>query len=435
MKFGGTSVGNAERIKDIVEIVRSQINRKPVVVVSAFSGVTDSLISAANSAVNGNPALEGLKRRHFEVIEGLGIGTSVIWRELEELEILMRDISPLKELTPRTLDTVMSFGERIAAKIIAEYMTKEGLDARAYNSYDIGFVTDSNFGNAEVLPETETNLQKFLRIPEVHIPVVTGFLAKDKNGYITTVGRGGSDYTASIIGSALDAEEIQIWTDVDGILTADPKIVKNARTVDVVSYKEASELAFLGAKVLHPKTILPAIKKNIPVRILNTYNPTHKGTTVLAHVNKKSGITSIACKRNIKIIVIHSPEMFLFHGFLHKIFKIFDEMAISVDFISTSEVSISLTIDGKYDTTKLVEELRKLAAVEVKNNRATVSVIGVLPGNAPVIPGRIYTSFEDKNIDVEMISAGAWKINETIVVKEEDANDAVRILHETLFGE
>ena len=298
-------------------------------------------------------------------------------------------------------------------------------------------ITDDNFGSADfLLQPTKINIKKILTplIKKNIVPVITGFIGSTKNNQVTTLGRGGSDYTASIIGFCLGASEIQIWTDVDGIMTADPKIVKKARSVELVSYEEASELAVLGAKVLHPKTILPAVTKNIPVRILNTFNPSHKGTTIMQEARKHNYIASIACRKGVKVIDIHDPKMFLMHGFLYKIFKIFDELKISVDFISTSEVSISVTIDGHFNTIKLVERLKDWADVGVKNDRATVSVVGRPSGSAPMICGKIYTLFENKKIDIEMISLGASKINETVVVRQENADNVVKILHKTYFG-
>ncbi len=434
MKFGGTSIGNSGMIKRVAEIVESEVRRNPVVVVSAFNGVTDELMKLANDAINGDFNLNEIKKRHFDVIDELDIDKSLTSREFEELEILFKGISMLKELTPRTLDNVMSFGERISAKIIAEYMAKNGLNANPYNSYDIGFVTDSNFGNAEVLEETESNIYNFVQNFKNSIPVITGFIAKNKEGEITTLGRGGSDYTASIIGVALHAEEVQIWTDADGVMTADPKIVDGAKNIDFMSYDEASELAFLGAKVLHPKTILPAVKKNIPVKILNTYNPTHKGTTILKEVDKSTGVTSIACKKNIKVINLRSPKMFLVYGFISKVFDAFTNLKIPVDMISTSEISVSITIDGKYNTDVLVEELRKLGEVAVRNNRASISVVATALAFTPGIAGKVFSSLGNNGINVEMISSGASEINESFVVKEEDADKSVRILHKTFFG-
>lgn len=440
LKFGGTSVGNSCMIKRVTSIVSSYLPKKPIVVVSALSGITDSLINLAKLASlnssNFDQALgklEEIKTRHFKVIDELGLERNIIKDETEEIEVLTKGIHLLKELTPRTLDRFMSFGEIMSSKIVASYMQREGINAKAYKAYDIGFVTDSNFGNAEILQETEYNLKKFFEKIDDEVPVITGFIAKNKRGEITTLGRGGSDYTATIIASAINAEEVQIWTDVDGIMTADPRIVKDAKTLEIVSFEEASELAFLGAKVLHPKTLLPAIKKNIPVKIKNTMNPNSKGTLIVKDINEEFRIASIACKRNIKLINIFSPKMFLVHGFLHKIFEIFDKHKVSVDMISTSEVNISLTLDGNSDVSELINELSELAEVELRDKRASISIVGKGLSKIPGIAGKIFSVLSKINVNVEMISAGSSNVSISFVVKEEYLEDTVRALHSSLF--
>jgi aspartate kinase len=245
------------------------------------------------------------------------------------------------------------------------------------------------------------------------------------------LGRGGSDYTASIIGSAVDAELIEIWTDVNGIMTADPRIVKGARSIDTVSYEEASELAFLGAKVLHPNTIIPAISKNIPVKILNTFNPSHTGTTVLRNSNNKK-VVSIACKKGIEIVDIHTPSMFMMHGFLKKVFTVFDSLGISIDLVSTSEADLSVTLDVSHDVERLAKELRKFAEVDIKKGRAKISIVGSGMAYRRSLLGKIFSSLN--GIDIEMISSSASEINQSIVVREENADIAVRKLHKTFFG-
>ena len=214
------------------------------------------------------------------------------------------------------------------------------MKAAARNAYDIGMLTDSNFGDADVLPETADMIRGAFKPEQGVVSVVTGYIGKDRQGEITTLGRSGSDYTASIVGAAIGAEEIQIWTDVDGVMTSDPRIVKGAMSIESVSYSEASELAFMGAKVLHPKTILPAIEKGIPVRVLNTFNPSHRGTTIVRDIKTRSRLASIACKRRVCVINISTPEMFLAHGFLRRVFEIFDNLGFSVDMVSTSEVNV-----------------------------------------------------------------------------------------------
>ncbi len=434
MKFGGTSVGNADMIRNVASIVKSKGGRNPIVVVSALSGITDSLIALANSAVNGGNAdsiLDTIIRRHYETIGALGLDNDAIENEVRQLRTIADGIRMIKELTPKTMDNVMSFGERMSSRIVAGYMSTLGMGARAFDSYDLGLVTDSNYGDADALPSAYKTMHKKLAACRC-IPVITGFIGKDKSGNITTLGRGGSDYTASIMGAAANAEEIQIWTDVNGIMTADPRVVKAAKSIAMVSYAEASELAFLGAKVLHPKTILPAINKNIPVRILNTFNPTHKGTIVVRDIHVKNRVASIACKKNIQVINITTPNMFQSHGFMRKVFEIFDKHNVSVDMVSTSEVSISITLDGKQKTGALVEDLSKLAHIDVMANRAKVSIVGKGVVYLPRILVRLFSSLE--GIYIEMISSSTSEVNDGFVVEEKYADEAVRRLHKTFFG-
>lgn len=439
-KFGGTSVSTKESVLTLCNIVQSELKRKPAVVVSALSGVTDLLASLQNLP-NGaaGKTIRQIRSLHKNLTESFFIDKKVKAEIFRFIDNQLENVAKLlveQDLNREALDRVLSYGEIMSSFIITKALQKRGIRSKQIIATNL-IITNDDFGSAEALyGPTKRNIKKAINplIKAGVVPVLTGFIGSTKKGTVTTLGRGGSDYTASIVGFCTNAEEIQIWTDVDGIMTADPKIVKKARSVDVVPYGEASELAFLGAKVLHPKTILPAVMKNIPVKILNTHNPTHKGTTILkTDVQKKNYITSIACKKGIKLIDIEAVKMFRMHGFLHKIFKIFDELAISVDFVSTSEISVSVTIEGKYDTTKLVDQLKKIADVEVKNNRATVSVVGKTPGNMPVIRGSVYSLIENKKIDIEMISAGASKVNETLVVKEEDAEAVVKIFHKTFF--
>lgn len=440
IKFGGTSVSTKERIETIISIVEHEkMTYSIIVVVSALGGVTDLLLSLQQEGEKEvETILQQIRNKHETLIKDLWKGDgdrkkilSFIDKNLKEIQ----SFSKRKRKGKAYSDRIVSYGEIMSSYIISNALVSHGILSEQIKATEC-IVTDANFGSAEFLREetiAKTNKILLPLIKKGITPIVTGFIASTVDGKITTLGRGGSDYTAAILGFALNASEVQIWTDVNGIMTADPKIVKNAKTVAFVSYDEASELAMLGAKVLHPKTILPAIEKNIPVRILNTFDQTHTGTTIMKEVKKPHHITSVACKRGKKVIDIHASKMFNAYGFLYKIFGLFGQHKISVDFISTSEINISLTIDGKYDTTKLVKELEKFGDVEVKNNRATISVVGHPLGAAPIIPGRIHTHFEERKINVEMICVGPSKINETIVVKEEDADEAVRILHQGLF--
>lgn len=435
MKFGGTSLANASRIQRATQIVLSHMRAKPAVVVSAFSGVTDGLLSAANLSLNGKNAegpLEGIIRRHYTTIGDLGLSPSIITDEVSQVKRVVEGISLLEELTPKTKDKLVSFGERMAARILAGSITASGLaDALPCDAYDLGLLTDSNFGEADVLPESYGEIKRNLSGIK-GVPVITGFIGKDRDGHVTTLGRGGSDYTASIVGAAVEAAEIQIWTDVNGIMTADPRVVKGAKNVPVVSYDEASELAFLGAKVLHPKTILPAVNKGIPVRILNTLDPGQGGTVVLKDIRTKRRVASIACKKKIQVVIISTPKMFQTHGFLRRVFEVFDARHASVDMISTSEVSISITLDKGQDTRLLMEDLRKLADVKLLSNRAKVSLVGKGMADIPGILGKLFTSL--KGIEVEMVSSSRSEISQGFVVEERYADEAVGRLHASFFG-
>ncbi|MFZ8849657.1 MAG: aspartate kinase, partial [Thermoproteota archaeon] len=348
MKFGGTSVGSAERIINLSKIVKDNIDKNPIVVVSAFNGVTDHLINLAYNALKGEVNLDWIVERHLKAIEELGLSFEIVKDEFNELEIVLKGISYLKEVNPRILDLVMSFGERISSKIVAEYLKETGINAKQFNAYDIGLITDSNFGNAEVLEQSYENINKHLSSLKDCIPVITGFIGEDPKGRITTLGRGGSDYTATIIGAAMNVEEVQIWTDVDGVMTADPKVCPNAKIIEMLTYEEAHELAYFGAKVLYPKTILPAKKKNIPIRILNSFNPSKKGTYIVPDVKRERKVIAIVSKKNINVINIHDPKMSLAHGYLYRIFEVFNKHKMPVDLISTSEVNVSLTFESKY---------------------------------------------------------------------------------------
>ncbi len=434
MKFGGTSVGSAGRILDVVGIVKSQLCNEPIVVVSALGGVTDSLINIGNESASGKDVslmLEQVIDRHYEMVNRLNLDKKIIAKEVEQLSRLVGEIFLLGEATPRNIDKLMSFGERMSARIVAACMRSFGLHAQAYDAYDLGMTTTPNFGDADVLPETYQNIREGLANKK-EIPVITGFIGKSRNGDITTLGRGGSDYTASIIGAAVGAREIQIWTDVNGIMTADPKIVKTARSVDEVSYKEAAELAMLGAKVLHPKTILPAVENNIPVRILNTFNPRHRGTLVLNSISTGSRVTSITYKKHILAISISKSGKLDEKGFLKKVLETFDRRGVPVDLISNSKIGVSVTIDEKYGTVELMDDLKKVGKVEVKSNRARVSLVGNDLLYMPDILETMYSSL--KRIRIEMVSSSISEKNTSIVIEEKYADSAVKRLHTTFFS-
>jgi aspartate kinase len=310
-------------------------------------------------------------------------------------------------------------------------MNSMGLNTLPCDAYDLGMMTDSTFGTANILPGTYTKIRNSLSNIS-GIPVITGFIAKDKKGNITTLGRGGSDYTACIVGAAINAEEIQIWTNVNGIMTADPKIVKNAQNIKTISFEEESELEFLGANTLHPKGIQPAMKKNITVRILNTLQPKQKGTIITKSIREKKRIASITHKENISVINVYNPRMLTTKNFIREAFDVFRKHNLSVDIASASRAGVMVTLSGNQEIAKAVEDLKKIGRVKVRSNRAKVSVVGKSLSLIPGISGRILSSLDD--IAIEAISCGSSDVSQSFVVKQEDAARAITLIHNKFFG-
>jgi len=437
MKFGGTSVGSAERIRNAAEIVKSRIVKKPVVVVSAVTKITDALIKLANESANGNGdgVFQGIKNVHIQILRELGINENLLNNDFKEIAALMKSAKSAGNSDAKMMDSFQSYGEQMSSKIMAEQLNNAGIRAKAFNSWEIGFITSPDFGNAEPLESDYGKMGENIASLNL-VPVITGFIGKTEKGEITTLGRGGSDYSAAIIGAAIGAEEIQIWTDVNGIMTTDPKIVKSAKTIEVVSFAEASELAYFGAKVLHPKTMLPAMKKNIPVRVLNSLNPENEGTLILSKTKKKNSnsVKAIACKKKITIMHIASSRMLLAHGFLAGIFDIFSRFKKSVDVVATSEVSVSLTIDNNDGISSIAGELEKFGRVEITGNKAIICLVGEGIADAKDIAGRTFSILCQNNIKVSMISVGASMINITFVVDEKNADKSMQALHKEFFG-
>ena len=440
MKFGGTSVGSADSIRRTVRIVKAGLPRKPLVVVSALSGVTDMLLAAAEDALKRSlPAGDLVKKirdRHTAVLLGLGLGPGLVDAEFAELEHVLFGVSLVRELTLRTSDYVASFGERMSSTIVAAFAKASGLNLQAFNACELGMLTNAAFGSAEILPETYASIAGAVgRIPGGVVPVVTGFIGKTAEGEVTTLGRGGSDYTASIFGAALGAEEIQIWTDVDGVMTADPRIVPDARTVAVVSFEEASELAYFGAKVLHPKTIIPAMEKEIPVRVLNTFNPAGKGTLIVRKAVKSNPVTAITSKKDIFVINIHSARMLMVYGFLNNVFRIFNDFKVPVDMVATSEVNVTVTVDKQFDVSGIVARLGEFSEVDVLSDRASISIVGEGIRSTAGVGGRIFSILGSRGINVEMTSQSYGDVNESIIVMAGRLNEAVQALHAVFFGD
>ena len=437
MKFGGSSVKNAERISNVANIIKMNLGKKPVVVLSAMGGITDKLIDSSRLAAEGkdySKLLKEIEEQHYTAIKELGLYNAIVEELIKEFTELLKQISQDQILTDEVLDKVQSYGERMSTRMMAAHLNKIGIEAKQFDAWDIGMTTDSEFGKAEPLDDVPDKIKAHLsKLNEV--PVITGFIGKDTAGTITTLGRGGSDYSAAIVGAAIDCEDIQIWTDVDGIMTSDPRIVLTAKTIPKISFAEASELAFFGAKVLHPKTILPAMQKAIPVSVLNTYNPSGKGTTILRKATEsKEIIKAIAVKKNVSLVNISSTRMLDAHGFLARIFDVFGDYRKSVDMVSTSEVSVSLTVDNEKDLGGIVEELKEIAEVEISSGKAIVCVVGHGMRKAPGIAGRMFTALGNNKINIVMISQGASEINIGLVVDVKDAEKSMQVLHKEYFG-
>jgi len=435
MKFGGTSVGSAERIDRVADIVGDHRDRDPILVVSAHSGVTDLLIDAAERAAEGAPSVDHIAERHFDLIDAYDAPglTDEVDALLSELEDLLRGISMVKELTPRTRDYVLSFGERLSVHTVAHRLEHHGLEAEPVDAYDAGMITDDDFGSAEPLPEAEERICTFLDA-RTKIPVITGFIGKTRGGDITTLGRNGSDYSASFIGAAAGAEEIQIWSDVEGVMTADPRVVDNAKPIRTMSFPEASELAYYGGRI-HPSSLVPAVEKDIPIRMLNTFQPDSEGTRILQEETPEDRIvTSVVHKEGIHLIDIASPNMLARHGFMEEIFRVFARHEIVIDMVSTSEVSVSCTTDSDERLEDAREELSEFCDVDISPGKAIICIVGEGMKQSTDVHERVFSALNQNDLHPQMITQGKQKINLSLIVDEENAEQTVQTLHDTLFA-
>ena len=447
MKFGGTSVGDAQAILRACEIVRSRLPQRPVVVVSAMAKVTDQLLQMARAAGSGDrktalTLARELRERHYNTAGEL-LGTALFTQfhgdlgtEFEELEELLRGISAVGELTPRTTDHVASFGEVLSSKLVTAAMSAHGIAASLVDSRDC-IVTDNAFTRASPLfEETNAKLTEVLRplLENGRVPAMGGFIGSTRAGITTTIGRGGSDFSAAIVGAGLNADRIEIWTDVDGMMTTDPNICPDARRIKTIRFDEAAELAYFGAKVLHPATVLPAIQKNIPVYILNSRNPACEGTRIVARApHCKNFFKAIAAKKRITIVDVAAPRMLLAHGFLKSLFDAFDRHRIAIDVVSTSEVSVSLTVDSNESIPALAADLEQLADVKYEGCKAIVCLVGENLREIPGIAAHVFGELGD--VKIRMISQGASEINLTFVIDEDQVPTVVQRLHKAFFAE
>lgn len=448
MKFGGTSVEDAKAMERTAAIVRGRRERglDAVVVVSAMAKVTDHLLAAAVAAGRDDKAgalaiSARLRHRHIDTAADLLRGErlaqlqSAIHQELDALDDLLRGIAAVGELTERTNDLVVSFGERLSSQMVAAAFEQRGLQG-AHVDARTCIITDSHYGKAA--PQESAIEAKLAEIvlPLLvagQTPVMGGFIGSNAEGITTTLGRGGSDYTAALVGGGLHAGAIEIWTDVNGIMTTDPRICPDALRVKTISFEEAAELAYFGAKVLHPATILPAVQKSIPVWVLNSRNAENEGTKITAMAAKcASPFKSIAAKKRLTIIDVVASRMLMSHGYLKAVFDVFDKYKCAIDMVSTSEVSISLTVDSNQQLPEICEELGRIADVKMEGHKALVCLVGEDIRGHNGIAGRVFSAIS--HVNVRMISQGASEINMSFMIDEEDVEEAVRSLHGVFFA-
>jgi len=445
MKFGGTSVRDAEAFSRVAEIVSSQKEHSPIVVTSAMANVTDALLDAFEAAKRDDSSKAfSLLKMHFDRHKNIAEKLLEKPREtafLAELNLAKEEISSLllrverRSLPLQMLkDAVVSYGEQLSSRLLADVCKAKGLNARQIDARRI-IVTDDEYGSAKpIWDETAKFIQLELNslLDAGEIPIMGGFISANRSGETTTLGRGGSDYSAALVGAALIAREIQIWTDVTGVLTCDPRICSDARTIDVLSYNEAAELAYFGAKVLHPKTIKPAVDYSIPVRVCNSQKPNEKGTMVLAISEfSQNKIKSIAHKMGISILRISSARMLGSYGFMSALFQVFERFRTVIDVISTSEVSVALTLDNIDSLDKIVVELERLGDVEVEHGYGVICIVGEGLRASSGLASKIFSTIEDTNIS--LISHGASSVNMTFVVKEKEVSEVIKRLHDSFF--
>ncbi len=461
MKFGGTSVGSAERIKEVAKLVSSYKDQQPVVVTSAMTQITNQLEEMARLSVKGNrkrvikTKLSALRTIHNEAISGLQLEPTaeaalrdIINAKISILENILRSVTSLGELTPRGRDLILSFGERLSIHLVAAALNNQGVSAVAVNATDY-LVTDDNFTDAQpLLTQSKKRAQKLL-MPLVQagtVPVITGFIGATQGGVTTTLGRGGSDFSATIVGYCLDAAEVWIWTDVDGVMTSDPRVVPNARSIERMSYEEASELSYFGAKVIHPRTMTPTAELGIPIVIKNTMNPRHPGTQITpAGDQKTAGAKALTVMKNLAMITIQGKGMRGVYGTAARVFDTLAAAKINILFISqaSSENNITLVVEksaGKEATSALRQTFatevraKRIDFVEYQSGVSLIAVVGTGMRHSVGMAGRIFSALGKGDVNVIAIAQGSSELNITMVVRAEDDTKALQCIHDELYG-
>ncbi len=447
MKFGGTSVSNAEAMRRVAEIVQGRLERRPFVVSSATAKTTDELVTLARAAVRRDrekidALIDWLVEKHLAIVSDLGLGGN------EKLNTLVRSVADeLRRVTSgiwghadaelERIDDCLSWGEYLSCNILAAYLKSQGLPAEWVDARRV-LLTDSRFGRARPVGAKSKERARNVLLSKLEagrIPVMQGFIGADAQGRTTTFGRGGSDYSATLIGSYLSAEAVEIWTDVDGVMTANPSMVKKVRRLRRLTFDEAAELAYFGAKVLHPSTILPAMECGISVLVLNSMRPHLPGTEIIPRRSKEKQlalIKSIACKEGLSVINIKSTRMLMAYGFLASIFDIFNRYETPVDIVSTSEVSVSVTVDNLDRIDQIKRELKEIAEVEIRHDQAIVSLVGEEICQEPGVTADIFGELQ--GVQINLISQGASKINISFVIDQRELPKVVERLHARFFS-
>eukprot|EP00904_Undaria_pinnatifida_P011805 jgi/Undpi1/7755/HiC_scaffold_23.g10228.m1 len=428
IKFGGSSLATSTRLKEVAALVKMLIDegQMPVMVCSAMGKTTNNLLNAGDFALkDGKVYIDAIQTLHLSACDELGLGKHTkrdIEGLLADLRSMLEGVGMLRELTARCDDRLVSYGERMSVRMMAATLNKAGVPAQHFDAWTLGMRTTGDFGNADVLDDTYPLIRETLsKFDPGMVAVVSGFLGQSPDKQITTLGRGGSDLTATVIGVACGADEVQVWKDVDGMMTADPRAVPGAVPVPCVSYEEAAELAYFGANILHPVSMRPAMKTGLPVRIKNSYNPSHPGTVIAAQRDcGETLVTAITFKRGVELVDIVSTRMLGQYGFLRQVFQVFAENSLSIDMVATSEVSISLTLDQEQDRAHL--------------RRSIISLIANVSRSSEVM-AEVFKVTRDAGVQVLMLSQGASKVNVGLVVKEEELEVAVQALHYHFFEE
>ncbi len=445
-KFGGTSVADAEAIERAAGVVGARLERKPIVVVSALAGVTSELLEIARHAAAGDLLLaltqvEALRSRHLEQAARLLDGSVELDEIVAEISAGFDELAHLSEAfktlgfaTPRSLDAVAAIGELLSSQLVAAAFRHRGVPATWVDARLVMRTDDLFMRATPNLTAIAAAAREHVRpiVQAGQVPVMGGFVGSDASGITTTLGRGGSDYSAALVGAALEAEAIEIWTDVDGMLTADPRVVPGARLIERIRFDEAAELASFGAKVLHPSTIAPAVQRGIPVYVFNSRRP-HGAGTMIAFDAPRHPVRAIAGKRNTTLVKLRSTRMLLAHGFLRSVFEVFGRHRTSVDVVATSEVSISVTLDDPAHLDAIVADLSVLGDVSVERQRGIVAIVGAGLAEGTVTLAAALASLGP--ITVYMASLSATGINFTLVIDDAQVEPAMQRLHASFFGD